>query len=348
MRNHHQIQTGEYPVIVGIGSYLPETVVSNEDLIQRTGMDSSDKAIQTLTGIKQRHFCGRDELPSDMGVIASRNAMESARIDPRLIGGLYVSTMTRDMPTPDTAVFMHERLGLPEDSITLDIGGICAGAVMALHEAANRTSADGRPTLAVGLGKMTPATNFGDRRSGILFGDGAGAFVVENRPDAHRPTFHFLTAPHTDAIHVPGGGDRQPLQSPEDIAGKIAMQGRTVAGYATDLMPRAAVEAARKAGLYDDDKERIDWDQITAVVPHQANLRLIEKVGKKLEIPGEKVVVTVDQHGNTSAASIPLALDHAYREGRFDPQKRNRILLIAIGAGMVAGAGIFDLHIPQS
>lgn len=334
----------EFPAIIGVGSYLPTDVVSNEELIRRTGMDSSDAAIQRLTGIQQRHFCN-GEFPSEMGVISAGRAIETAGIDSQDIDGIYVSTMTRDMPTPDTAVFMHQRLGLRENSMALDLGGICAGGVMAVYEASNRAHVERAHILAVGLGQMTPVTDFNDRRSGILFGDGAGAFVIGNVRGANRPAFDFMTSPDPEAIHVAGPRYCEDVPS---VTGKITMQGRTVAGHAVNMMPRTAVGAAKKAGLYDEQQERIDWDEITAVIPHQANMRLIEKVGDVLEAPADKVIITVDQHGNTSAASIPLAMDQAYKEGRFDSKGPNRVLLTAVGAGMVAGSCIIDVRIPQS
>ncbi|MEK7153701.1 MAG: 3-oxoacyl-[acyl-carrier-protein] synthase III C-terminal domain-containing protein, partial [Patescibacteria group bacterium] len=249
-----------------------------------------------------------------------------------------------DMVAPDVAVIMHGRLGLPEASLAVDLGAACAGSVYALHAAVQCTTAEGGPTIAVGLGKMTPITNFKDRRSGILFGDGAGAFIVDNRPDTQKPAFAFLTAPDVPAIHIPGQNEGQLPADPEDPAGKIAMQGRIVADHATNLMPRVAIAAAKKAGVYDERNCRIDWDQVT-FIPHQANGKLIERVGEALQAPAEKVVVTVDLHGNTSAASIPLALDHAIQEGRFEPGKRHLLLFTAIGAGMVAGATIMVLDL---
>jgi 3-oxoacyl-[acyl-carrier-protein] synthase-3 len=327
----------ENPAIIGVGAYLPADVVSNEELIRRTGMDSSDEAIQKLTGIEQRHMSAAGEFPSQMGAIAARQAIKSAGIDSQEIGGLYVSTMTRDMAAPDTAVFIHQQLGLREDSITMDIGGICAGGVMSLYETANRVREEGSPALAVGLGQMTPATDFTDRRSAILFGDG-----TEN---ANRPVFHFLTKPDPKAIFVPGPCQLDPENPSQE--GKIVMQGRRVAAHAVDMMSRAAIEAAKKARLYLEDKDRIDWDQIAAVVPHQANLRLIEKIGAALKAPEEKVVATVNKHANTSAASIPLALDQATKEGRFTPGEPNRIIVMAIGSGMVAAGGVVD-YVPQS
>lgn len=331
------------PAIVGVGSFLPPDVVSNDELIARTGMDSSDADIRRLTGIGERHFSS-GELPSELGIVAIHRALESAKISPTEIGALYASTITRDMVAPDVAVIMHGKLGLPETSLAVDLGAACAGGVYALHAAVQCTTSEGGPTIAVGLGKMTPITNFSDRRSGILFGDGAGAFIVDDRPGAQKPAFAFLTAPDVPAIHIPGQHEGQLPADPDDLAGKIAMQGRVVAKHATDLMPRAAITAARKAGVYDERNDRIDWDQVT-LVPHQANGNLIERVGEALQAPTERVVVTVDQHGNTSAASIPLALDHAIQTGRFESGERHKLLFTAIGAGMVAGAAIMELNL---
>jgi 3-oxoacyl-[acyl-carrier-protein] synthase-3 len=331
------------PVIIGVGSYLPSDVVTNDELIARTGMNSTDEDIRRLTGIGERRF-SNGELPSELGIVAVKHALESANISPDEVGALYASTITRDMVAPDVAVIMHGKLGLPETSLAVDLGAACAGGVYALHAAVQCATAEGRPTIAVGLGKMTPVTNFSDRRSGILFGDGAGAFVVGNRRGAQKPAFAFLTAPDVPAIHIPGQHEGLITADPEHPAGKIAMQGRNVAAHATHLMPRAAITAAQKAGVYDERNDRIDWSQVT-LVPHQANGNLIERVGEALQAPKEKVVVTVDQHGNTSAASIPLALDHAIREGRFEPGKRHRLLFTTIGAGMVAGAAVMELDL---
>src|SRR5882757_5123636 len=165
---------GTFPAVVGVGAYLPADIVTNDELVARTSMDSSDADIRRLTQIEQRHFCAAGELPSAMGIIAVTRALESAQMSPADIGGMYVSAMAKDMLTPDTAVIMHGQL--PEMSnnfLAVDLGAACAGGVVSLYEAVNRTRVEKTPTLAVGLGKMTGITDFGDRRSAILFGDGA-------------------------------------------------------------------------------------------------------------------------------------------------------------------------------
>jgi len=330
------------PAIIGIGSYLPSDIVTNDELITRTGMDSTDDDIRRLTGIHERRFAN-EELPSELGVVAVRRALASANISPDEIGAIYASTITKDkMAAPDVAVIMHGQLGLPEASMAVDLGAACAGIAYALHAAVQCTAAERKPTIAAGLGKMTPITNFNDRRSGIIFGDGSGALVVDNHPDAKKPAFAFLTVPNVPAIYIPDKHDGQLPNGQECPAGKIAMQGRMVAEHAVDLMPRAAILAAKKAGVYDERNCRIDWDRVT-LIPHQANGNLIQKVGDALQAPSEKVVVTVGQHGNTSAASVPLAIDHAVKEGRFEPGKPHTLLVTTLGAGMVSGAFAADL-----
>lgn len=340
-----ELRIGRHPAIVGIGSVLGKECVTNDQLIKKTGMDSSDEKIQELTGIRQRHFAG-DVPPSALGTTAADRAMRSAGISVEQVSGIYASKITGEVTSPDTAVLIHDKLGLRRNSLAVDMGGACAGSVITLNSAANRTRETGEPTLSVGLGKMTPITNFDDRRSGILFGDGAGAFVVANKDDTLAPAFEFFTVPDPKAIYVPGDGDRQPWQNDEDPYGKIAMQGKIVGGHAVDLMPEAARAAAQRAGIFDYHRDRIDWKQVAAVVPHQANGNLIKKVGKALHVPKEKVVVTVGDHGNTSAASIPLAFDRAHQEGMFDSPGRQIVLFTAIGAGMEAGAGVMEVKIP--
>ena len=334
-----------YPVITAVGGYLPADRVTNTELIERTGIDSTPEWIAERTGIEERRWAATHETTSYMAVQAARQALERAAVAPSRVGQLLLATLTPDYPLPGSGIAVHGELQLSVDCQTLDIGAACAGSVAALELAVNRLRHEtkGR-ALVVGSEVMTSVVNPENRATSVIFGDGAGALLVEARDTSVEPIFCSFTVADREAIYIPKGGVVENVLHPDDPGRFIAMNGRSVAKYAKEWLPRCARELAAKAGMAASDK--IFWEEVDTVVFHQANLRLIEAAVEVLEIPEEKVVLTVQKHGNTSAASIPLALNDAYEQGQLTGKRS--AMLLSIGAGFaVAGARIgLDLPAP--
>ncbi len=334
--------------IIGIGTYLPRDVVSNAELIKRTGIKSSDRGIRVRTGIGQRHFVsGDDEHPSDMAVLASRQALLTAGATGKKIHTLLVATDRPDYQSPSTASIVHGELNLPEHVLAKDEKAACAGGVMVLHEAAARVRDEGGQALAIATNTLSSAILVPpvDPRTVILFGDGAGAMVIEKRPESHVPVFAFRTIPNRAALGSDIGGERFVPEGPQDPRIGIRMDGKVVGATAVPTMTELAIVAAQKAGVYNHQSGRIEWDEIDLLVPHQGNGHLVAAVGKELGAPSEKLVSTIEHHGNTSATTIFLALDHALREGQAPPKAR--VLFTSFGAGFVAAAGIMNVDIQR-
>ncbi len=321
-------------VILGTGSYAPERVMTNEDLSRI--VDTSDEWIRTRTGIRERRIAAPDEAPSDMAVHASRRALEDARLTPADIDLLIVATVTPDTPMPATACFVQHKLGLPTTAACFDLNAACSGFVYALDTAcAMVASGRYRHALVVGVEKLSAVLDWQDRTTCVLFGDGAGAVVVGRQAE---PGLGLLGTrlgtfgEGADLLYISHGGTRAPT-SAESLARQdhcIRMKGKEV----FKLAVRAMDEAARDIL----EQHRIRADQIALVIPHQANLRIIESISEYLELPMERFFVNVDRYGNTSAASIPLALDEARRTGRIKPG--DLTLLVAFGAGLTYGSAL--------
>jgi 3-oxoacyl-[acyl-carrier-protein] synthase-3 len=314
--------------IAGIGSYLPEKVVTNKDL-EKT-MDTTDEWIQDRTGIKQRHIAADDETTSSIGVMAAKRAMEAAGVGPEDIDLLIVGTATPDKIFPSTACIIQRKLGI-KGSPAMDVHAACSGFVYGL-DIANRFIKTGgaKTAMVIGAETLSRITNWEDRGTAVLFGDGAGCAVLQASDEPGILSTHIhADGEYEDLLQVRSGVS---LGYDQTRAGSafIEMNGNAVFKRAVATFDNIARETI--ADL-DGDISDIDW-----FVPHQANMRIIKAAAKKLGMPMERVIATVDEHANTSAASIPLALDHAIKEGRI---KRGDILMFAaFGAGFTWGSAM--------
>ncbi|MFV0662432.1 beta-ketoacyl-ACP synthase III [Denitromonas sp.] len=316
-----------YARIAGTGSCLPGEPVSNDDLVAR-GIDTSDEWIATRTGIRARHFAADGQSSSDLAEIASRRAIEAAGVQAEDIDLIIVATSTPDYIFPSTAALLQSRLGIRNDSPAFDVQAVCSGFVYALTVAEKFIrSGSHRRALVVGAEVFSRILDWNDRGTCVLFGDGAGAIVLEA---AEQPGI-LATALHADGAH------NQILSVPGTVAsGKVLgdpflrMDGQAVFKFAVKVLGDVAQEVLETAGA---DVDSVDW-----LIPHQANIRIIQSTAKRLGLPLERVVSTVAAHGNTSAASIPLALDTAIRDGRV--QRGQRLVLEGVGGGFTWGAAL--------
>jgi 3-oxoacyl-[acyl-carrier-protein] synthase-3 len=309
--------------IIGTGSCLPQKVLTNRDL-EKT-VDTSDEWIFTRTGIRQRYIAADNENTSDLALGASRRAIEAAGIQAQDIDLIIVATTTADMVFPSTACILQAKLGI-KNSPAFDVQAVCSGFVYALSIADQfMRSGQYRHILVVGAEIYSRILDWNDRGTCVLFGDGAGAVVLarSDRPGILSCHLH-ADGSHAGILSVPGsvcGGK---------ISGRplLQMEGNAVFKFAVKVLEEVAEEALAANGLQKSD---IDW-----LIPHQANIRIIQATAKKLGLSMEKVVTTVERHANTSAASIPLALDEAVRDGRIRPGQR--VLLEGVGGGFTWGA----------
>lgn len=313
-----------YAKILGTGSYLPANRVSNDDLAQK--IDTSDEWIVARTGIRYRHIAAENELTSDLAVQAALNAIDSAGISKDDIDLIIVATTTPDKTFPSTACIVQQKLGIP-GCAAFDVQAVCAGFMYALTTAhAYIKSGLAKRALVIGAETFTRLLDWSDRRTCVLFGDGAGA-VVLGQSDSEGGI--IATKLHAD------GNYAHILETPGIITGGeisgspyVYMDGQAVFKFAVKTLAKVGEEVLTEANMTADD---VDW-----VVPHQANLRIIDSTARHLGLPLEKVILTVQEQGNTSAASIPLALDLGVRDGRI---KRDDIVLLeGIGGGFAWGA----------
>ncbi len=322
-----------YSRITGTGSYLPPRRVTNADLVAelaQSGIQTSDEWIVERTGIRARHFAAPDVTSGDLGLEAARKALEAAGCKPQDIDLIIVATSTPDMVFPSVACILQNKLGA-NGCPAFDVQAVCSGFVYALTvaDAMIQTGAAKR-ALVVGAEVFSRILDFKDRTTCVLFGDGAGAVVLEasDTPGILASDLH-ADGQYVGILCVPGnvsGGEvlGDPL---------LKMDGQAVFKLAVGVLEKAARATLAKANLTDAD---IDW-----LIPHQANIRIMQSTAKKLKLSMDKVVVTVDQHGNTSAASIPLALDHAVRTGQV--KKGETLLLEGVGGGFTWGAVLLKL-----
>jgi 3-oxoacyl-[acyl-carrier-protein] synthase-3 len=321
-----------YARITGTGSYLPERRLSNQDLVDHLaarGIETSDDWIVERTGIRARHFAVDGEFASDMAAHACRRAMQAAGVEPTDIDLIIVATSTPDMVFPSTAAILQHKLGISGCPV-FDVQAVCSGFVYALTVAnALIQNGSARKALVVGAEVFSRILDFNDRTTCVLFGDGAGAVVLEasESPGILASDLH-ADGQHVGILCVPGhvnGGQ---------ISGDptLKMDGQAVFKLAVGVLEQAARAVLLKAGKTEAD---IDW-----LIPHQANIRIMQSTARKLKLSMDKVVVTVDQHGNTSAASIPLALDCAVRDGRIQPGQT--LMLEGVGGGFTWGAVLLN------
>ena len=312
-------------IVRGVGSYLPARIMTNEEL-SRT-IDTSDEWIQQRVGIKQRHIAADDEVTSDLAVHAARRALDDARISPDEIDLIIVATTTPDLTFPATAAIVQQKLGMHHGA-AFDIQAVCSGFVYGMVTADSYLkNGVARRALVIGAETTSRILDWTDRTTCVLFGDGAGAAVVELGGDGERGILasslrsdgHFA-----DKLNTTGG------PSSTRSIGHVHMEGKEVFRHAVGKITDVVENVLSATGYTVKD---LDW-----FVPHQANRRIIEGAGEKLHIPAEKVVITVDRHANTSAASVPLALTEAVKDGRI---KRGDLVMIeAMGGGFTWGASL--------
>lgn len=321
--------------IIGTGSYVPERVLTNHDLEKM--VETSDEWITTRTGIKERRVAAENEATSDLAAAAARRALEAAGLTAGEVDLIIVATVTSDMFFPSTACFVQRKLGAAR-AVAFDISAACSGFLFALQTA--RLYLDGgiaRHALVIGAEKLTSLINWQDRNTCVLFGDGAGAVVLKcdealGAPGRILASLMASDGNLADLLKVPGGGSALPLTA-ENAASRpntIHMEGRETFKHAVTRMVEAGLEAIRQAGLTPED--------ISLVIPHQANARIISAIAERLGLPPERAFVNVDKYGNTSAASIPVALDEANRLGKL--KSGDHILLIAFGGGFTWAATV--------
>jgi 3-oxoacyl-[acyl-carrier-protein] synthase-3 len=319
--------------IAGVGSHLPKRVLRNSDLEQL--VDTSDEWILTRTGIAERHLCADDEATSDMAYPAALQALQSAEMDAADLDMILVATATPDMVFPSTACALQDRLGARRAG-ALDISAACSGFIygLALADALCRAGT-ARAVLLIGAETLSKVVNWQDRNTCVLFGDGAGAVVLRaDEGERGLLSAHlFADGSKGATLQLPGGGSRHPLSQAVLEAGLCKIQmgnGNEVFKLAVRAMEDAALTALKQNGLEVSD--------LDLLVTHQANLRIINALGQRLGLPDEKVCVTIKEHGNTSAASIPLALHQAARDGRLRPG--SLVLLCAFGGGLTWGSAL--------
>lgn len=317
-----------YSKVVGTGGYLPEKVLTNHDL--EGMMDTSDEWIRTRTGIVERHIAAENEMASDLALNASRSAIEAAGIVPADIDLIIVATTTPDMIFPSTACILQHKLGV-RDGPAFDVQAVCSGFIYALATADMYIRAGrARSALVVGTEIYSRILDWTDRSTCVLFGDGAGAVVLVRSEQAGLISSHLhADGSYSEILTAPGrfsGGKAQGNPF-------VTMEGSTVFKFAVKVLEEVVYEALVENNLQISD---IDW-----LIPHQANIRIILSTAKKLGLPMEKVVVTLDGQGNTSAASIPLALDIAVRDKRI--KSGQNVLLEGVGGGFTWGAILMRL-----
>ena len=318
-----------YARIAGTGSYLPEKLLTNEDLAKQ--VDTSDEWIRSRTGIRERHIAAAGETTSDLGYHAAVRAMEAAGVDASQIDMIVVGTTTPDLIFPSTACLIQARLGA-NGCMAMDVNAACSGFVYALGVADKFIrSGDVKTALVIGAATLSRIIDWTERTTCVLFGDGAGAVVLK----ADSETGILSTHLHAD------GSKKELLWNPVGVSvgfkpdepncgARINMKGNDVFKYAVKALDGVVDETLEANGL---SKQDLDW-----LIPHQANLRIIEATAKRLEMSMDSVVVTVDKHGNTSAGSVPLALDEAVRSGRV--QRGQLVLLEAFGGGFTWGSAL--------
>lgn len=321
-------------IIAGVGSYAPERVLTNAELAK--SVDTSDEWIRTRSGITERRIAAPDEACSDMAVAAASRALADAGLTAADIDLLIVATCSGDSPLPSTACIVQHKLGIPPHATCFDIAAACSGFLYALEIAYGQVLTNRyRHALIIGSEKLSAITDWTDRTTCVLFGDAAGAAVLKKVEQSGIGIIGSdlgADGEFADHLYIPSGGSRCPA-SPGTVAGRehfIRMKGREVFKSAVRVMETVAREMM--------EQHHVTPDQISLVIPHQANIRIIEALAANLKMPLDKFYVNLDRYGNTSSATIPLALDEARRAGRVKPG--DLTLLVAFGAGLTYGAAL--------
>ncbi len=323
-----------YSRITGTGSYLPGDPVDNAALIAAKGLDSSDEWIVERTGIRTRHLAPEGVAASDLALVACQRALAAAGCQPNDIDLIVLATSTPDFIFPSTATILQDKLGIINGAAAFDLQAVCSGFIYAMTTADKFIrSGSHKRALVVGTEVFSRILDWQDRGTCVLFGDGAGAIVLEASQDGMGPRIH-ATALHADGRH------RDILSVAGSLSGGQAigdpflrMDGQAVFKFAVKVLAEVADEVIAAAGM---TQAQVDW-----LVPHQANIRIMQSTARKLHLPAEKVIVTVDRHGNTSAASIPLAFDEAVRSGKV--RAGETALLEGVGGGFTWGAALVTL-----
>jgi 3-oxoacyl-[acyl-carrier-protein] synthase-3 len=319
-------------VISGVGGYLPEKILSNHDLALEKKIETSHDWIVQRTGIHQRHIADDNELTSDLAFKAAQKALANAGIKAEDIDGIVLATTTPDNTFPATAVKLQAKLGMRSGTVAFDVQAVCSGFIYALTIANNFIiTGQMKRVLVVGAEVMTRILNWEDRTTCLLFGDGAGAVVLEAEKGKGDINDKGILSTH---LHADGANESLLFTTggpgSTGTSGKIHMEGREVFKHAVQRLAEVVDETLAANGI---GKEKIDW-----LVPHQANKRIIDATGEKLGLKPERVILTVGQHANTSAASIPLALAHGVEKNLF--KSGDLLLLEAMGAGLTWGAAL--------
>ena len=332
----NEVNSAVRPVsIVGTGSYLPERILTNEELEDM--VDTSHEWIHTRTGMVERRIAAEGETTSDMAAEAARTAMSSAGVEAEDIDLIIVATVTPDMPFPSTACLVQNSLGV-KGALCFDLEAACSGFLYAMETARGMIASGLYDTaLIVGAEEMSAVTDWSDRATCVLFGDGAGAAVLQSRAGERGILATSVGADGSlgELLSIPAGGSKTPAshQTVDDGLHYIKMAGNNVFKHAVRCMSEAGMAALEKAGLGVDD---VDW-----VVPHQANMRIIKSISDRVGITLDRFVINLDKLGNTTAATVPLALDEAIRDGRI--KKGQTILSIVFGGGFTWGATVIEL-----
>ena len=313
-------------VVRGVGHYLPDRVVENAEF--EASLDTSDEWIRSRSGIERRHFAAKGQTTSDMGLRAARAALDDAGLEPGQIDAIIVATSTADLTFPSAATMIQDGLGMT-GGYAFDVQAVCAGFVFALGQAnALIVSGQAERVMVIGAETFSRIMDWTDRGTCVLFGDGAGALILERAEGAGTPADRGILSVdlnsdgrHKDILYVDGGVSTQ-------STGHLRMQGKEVFRHAVEKLAKTAETALEKIGLTGAD---VDW-----IVPHQANLRIIKSTAQKMGVPMDRVVVTVQDHGNTSAASIPLALSVGRANGQI--KQGDLVVTEAIGGGLAWGA----------
>ena len=323
-----------YAHIIGWGKYLPQKVLTNAEIAQM--VETSDEWIVTRTGIRERRIAGEHESTATLALNAARRALETADLNPVELDLVIVASATPEHIFPATACLVQDALGAVNAG-AFDLSAACSGWIYGVDLAAQAIATGAIDyALVIGAETLSRFVNWSDRRTCILFGDGAGAVILgpSERPGGVLSSVLGSDGSGANTLAVPAGGSRLPA-SPETVKEglhTIQMDGRKVFRFATRVMRRAAAEAVQKAGLVMDD--------IALLIPHQANIRIIDSAARGLKLPDERVFVNLDRYGNTSSASIPIALCEALEAGRIQPD--DRLVMVGFGAGLTWGAAVIQ------
>ncbi len=332
-RARHNFQ-GRTCSITGVGAYVPTRVLTNSDLEKM--VDTSDEWITTRTGIKERRIAAADEFTSDMASKAAQRAMKAAGVTGEQIDLIIVATITPDMVFPSTACLVQQKIGARR-AAAFDLEAACSGFIYGLEIAQQFIMSQTYDTvLVIGAEKLSSIVDWKDRNTCVLFGDGAGAAILQNRANSHGLLTAVMGADgdKSDLLYMPGGGSRCPA-SMESVSGRLhflRMEGKETFKHAVQAMVKAAKETLRRC--------EVNISQVKCIIPHQANRRIIDAVGERLGATPGQLFVNLDRYGNTSAASVAIALDEAVNSGRI--QRGELILLVVFGGGLTWGAALIE------